>query len=574
MRRYRAHNDCRRYITITLTVIAFVLTAGSVADAAPQPTGTPSRDGQEEYVTLDADRVTYDETGGVATAEGNANLRYKGLLLQSPYMQMNTRTSTIEASGTGDRPVVINWQGRRLTGQKVDYDLRSESGTISKPSGSVDAVRLYGEQLRVLPVDKAVSEDIITRRQARAAEPGGQEQVAEWKKGTFTTCPERPPHYRLESSRILVLPGKKVRVKSPAIYLGETQLFRYPFDYIVDLRRRTQETSFMPLVGYDEDRGAGIGIAGPYEWESGRVSAGIQYWTKTNLEGWASFRQKVGERSSVFYSTSYSWDSDSDRRIWRPKWGIETRYNDWKAVLQWSEKEKLDFDKALGERFEGTLWRYPELSILGPWERDSASGAYWRFSGSWGSYKEDSVYTDRTAGSVELYSEDRPRGNAVPFWKGRVQQKYYSADDAGQTIYEAVAGVDWYLGSLPMTTSYFQRWVRGDSPMRWDDYDDVRELYQWLSVPFDRRWTLSMRGGYDLKEEDLEEMAYLLDFDQGCLLWQLTVRDDLVGDNDWVGLLIEVTAFPGQGVALGENELDRPGAVPEGIPHTNRQGVP
>lgn len=158
-----------------------------------------------------------------------------------------------------------------------------------------------------------------------------------------------------------------------------------------------------------------------------------------------------------------------------------------------------------------------------------------------------------------------------PFYNATYWYYKYDDDlDDSQRILSAILGVRWRLASVNMQTAYLRRWTWGNSPMKWDDYDDREELYQRVAfrIPTNRHskqeWLeLAVRGAYSFDDEELSEMVYKASYNQHCLLWELIYRDDRVTDDDWIGLNLTITAYPESGLRLMDGELFDPCEVPD-----------
>jgi hypothetical protein len=63
-------------------------------------------------------------------------------------------------------------------------------------------------------------------------------------------------------------------------------------------------------------------------------------------------------------------------------------------------------------------------------------------------------------------------------------------------------------------------------------------------------WTLGVRGAYDVLADELAEMVYKVAYNHHCLLWEAVYRDDLRGDDDWMGLTLSIKDLPHGGLRL------------------------
>lgn len=550
-----------RRLTLTLLCFAVLLFRAAPVMAAAEPA---------EQVALEGDRILYDQAAGVATAEGNVEARFRNVRIFAAHLEMDTRSQTITATGQPGDPVTVMQGGRRLSGEKLVYDMQTRRGEMTRASGKVDSIFLRGRTLQVLTVEEAKREGSLSAGRAARAEP--DEMVYTWEEVSVTTCPQFHPHYRLVTKKMVAVPGDRVVIHKPQVYIGETLLFTYPFDYVVDQKER-RATRFLPVPRYDSDKGAGLGIQVPYVWDNGEATLDIVGWQHVDPEGRLVVTQRLAPGWSTFLITAYEYDKSEDDSAWRPSWGMDYSRSPagWHGRLLWSQRESVDLDDVAGVKdYEGTLWREPEFYLYGPWWRDPASGAYWRLAGTWGSYEEGAVEEDRRGLGMSVYQEWSAGSKVSPF--ARMDYWYYDYADADtQKVTDLAAGFRWGLGKVGLRSAYVRRWVEGSSPMKWDAYNEIERVYQRISVPLSTEWLISLRGGYDLIGEDLEEMLYEVKLDQGCLLWELTYRDDRDGNDDWAGLKLTVTAYPDSPLAFQDETVYIPGGRPKGVPGSNEE---
>ena len=526
-------------------------------------------------VTLDAEKVTFDEAGGTATAEGGVLLRYGTLRISAEHVDVDAGTNVVTARSLPGKKIVIVSQGKTLEGDQLRYNLKTREGvllnaTAYAPAGE-GALFIRGKNVEVAPPEIAVQKGWVSKEAAASAIKDG-ETVGKWESASFSTCPLDHPHYRLVTRRVTLIPGKKVIARNPRIYIGDTLLFSYPFDYIVrlDRKERAVEATFMPLVERTSDKGVGLGISGPIAWDTGKVTIDAMYWEKINEEWKLSLEQNVGETLTLFATTSYTWEETTKEKTYRPTWGLFTRSGDWKAKLIWSQREAVEVEKSVGVTYKSVLWRDPEFSIVGPWWQDKVlDWSWWRVKATAGRYEENSggttIHAERKGAGIELYGESE--GDIRAFWNGSYW--YYRYDDPydAQKIGEATVGFRYGRGTVSFGTAYVRRWVSGESPMYWDSYEEREEIHQLVDVSLSSAWAFSLRGGYDLANSTMGELVYRLTYRNNCCMeWEFVYRDDRKGDDDWMGLRLTLTAFPGKPVSFGSKNLNDPFDRPKDAP--------
>ena len=543
------------------------------ATSVSAPAAETEEDGESIY--LDADKVVFEEETGLAVAEGNVRVRREGLRLFAHRVEMDSSEQILSATSAPGRKVSMVQGDRVLTGDSLRYNMLTREGILSGAAGSSPAgdgrVFIKGREMAVAPMELAVAKGWVSRRGARGA--AEDDLAGKLTDVSLTTCNMKNPHYRLVSKSVVFVPGKRVIARNPKVYIGEHLLFTYPFDYVVPLdpnQKRALLSSFFPLVLSDSDKGSGIGIGGPYVWDTGRANLSVAWWSDKGWEGKAEVFQRINDYLTAWGAVERSYEKSSDETLYRPSWGLSHSSGGFDATLRWTQREAVSIEKQAGDTYRGVLWRDPEFALTGPWGRAPLLNAYARFGVSWGEYEEvqenKSARVRRTGAEARIYSEER-RESCTSFVNAAYRRYWYDDEDSNeQEITDAVLGVRWSLGKVDLATAYVRRWVTGETPMLWDYYSDREDIYQKLALPVGKGLSFSVRGGYDLARSELAEMVYALNLKAGeCSRWELAYRDDRIEGEDWVGLSFSITAFPETPVTFGMRELYDPFAVPDGL---------
>jgi LPS-assembly protein len=524
-------------------------------------------------VQVSADRISFEESTGFATAEGNVVIEDANYRVEAPYAEYDSASQQIRANASPGTPVSLITAGRRLDGETLDYNLVTRRGNLTDASGLVDVFYVEGDRIEVMPQSEALPQ----KRRGIRSRAVSDDLAAIWRGASVTTCDYPHPHYRLETARVTIVPNRRLIIKMPRVYLGDTLVFIYPFDATIPLTpgRRRAKHSVFPRFGYESDKGAGFGLSGEFGWETGAVDVGVITWTGGITEGNASISQEFGDGFTAYASSNRVYDKDRRITDWRPNWGLTYERDGWHAGVRWSQRELLSVEKRAGEDSRYVLWRKPEVSVLSPWFDAGRTGARLRTFATWGTYEDATssggpVYRRtgagaQLAGEIEL-GNDRLR----PFYN--TSYWYFNYDDEidRQQVLDAALGVQWKLGKADLRTTYLRRWVSGFSPMWWDLYKEREEIYQEaaMNIPTrnpDLSWRVGVRAAYDLSGGELAEMAYLFTFDEHCLLWEAIYRDDQRGDDDWFGLSVTIKDFPQGNIRLGGNELSDPSDFPNSL---------
>lgn len=534
-----------------------------------------------DKIMLDADKISFEESTGVAKAEGNVRIDNKEVRLFAPYVEYDSGSQQVKAYSSPEGSVTFLTAGRRLSGEKLDYNIITRQGTLTHPSGKIDEFYVKGDSLRIEPTGKP------TKPREKTEDTQGdtvseEDMAAFWDRALLTTCEEPNPHYRLEAKSVTVVPGKSIVVKKPRVYLGGTLIASYPFDYYVPLdeKDKRQARSLFPKIGYESSKGAGLGVSGAYGWQSGMIGMEIIGWTDGIFEGDAQLLQDIGRDFTLRGNLRRQYDKDRDDTLWRPAWALEyATPSGWRFDIEWSQRELVSVKKRAGQDTRYVVWKEPEFMAVSPWFSDRGSGGFYRFFGSWGRY-EDATHgrspkVERMGVGAQVYGEFKNNKERYrPFYNAIYWYYDYDSDISDrQELLDAVLGVRWKMGDLDMETAYLRRWSWGYSPMGWDDYEDREDIYQQISyrIPTKSRkisWVAGIRAAYSIKEKELDEMVYKVAYDQHCLLWEAIYRDDRHGDDDWFGLSLTIKAYPESGVRLSGSDLFDPAKAPDDLaPH-------
>ncbi|GAB6279959.1 MAG: LPS-assembly protein LptD [Thermovirga sp.] len=512
-------------------------------------------------IVLDADSVEYDQARGFAVASGNVRMSRDMLRVFAPRVEYSADDQTVEAFSSPDGRVVLIQGEQRIDGDHLSLDMISGEGVLTNASGNFAAekgrVFATGSDATVYRFETAKAAGITKGRVPKAL----RDRVYQWESVSTTTCENtEEPHYNLVSKRIVIIPGCRIVVARPKVYIGGRYILTYPFDYVIDLAANDR-SQLMPQVAYESDKGVGISIGAPLMLGDVNARWRTFLWSEVDFEGALSLDYKATENITLFAEGWYSWDDDENEKRFRPQWGADYDFSGWTGRIWWSEAESVTVEKELGDTFEGTLWRKPEFTFFSPrWDIPGLMGS-WQLSGVWGDYETRSstgsdTVSIRRSGLGANYSGSAKLGNTSPFWGVSYWWYDYDSNDSTQKVLRTHLGLSWLLGSLEMKSTWVRKWVDGGSPMSWDDYSDSNAFYQRVAIPLGEFWKLTVRGGYDLDEQSLDEMYYRISYDNNCCYRvDIAFRDDRAGTNDWAGIVFVIDAFPSNPFFLGSDEI-------------------
>ncbi|MDY6400213.1 MAG: LptA/OstA family protein [Synergistales bacterium] len=526
-----------------------------------------------DKVTLNADRVSFNDETGHALAEGNAILTYNDISIMAERLDYDADTQKVQAMPLPNQQVVITDGEKVIKGDNLTYDLNTQEGILTGARSAVPigedggVLYVYGEDIDVMPWELAKERKLVH------GEPA--DYLIEWKSVVLTTCALDHPHYRLEAKKISFIPGKKLVAKRPRIYLGSKYLFTSPLDYVVQFKRRAVTHSFLPYFQRSSTRGAGAGITGSIGWDTGHASVGVAWANKTGWEALFEIDQDLGSNLYLSAGFEHSWDDAWRDRVFRPHVALSYRYNGWETTLRWHDNEYIEDQKDTKTEFKGRLERRPELIITTPYFKSSKyswmviSAAYGRFQETIHGQPDGSAVT-RYAVGLKNYFERKihEKGNVELFSSSEGIAFFYDNDKSDHEMFRSFTGLRYNFGSVELGTGYERQSVWGESPMHWDQYKKRQRIHQRIKFPVGREVYLGVRGSYDIDEKVFDEMFYSIQWITDCMVWDLHYRNDRTsGGNDTIGLSLAVKAFPNSPASLGQNKyidpFDRPAEIPK-----------
>ena len=535
-------------------------TSGEISSA---PSVTP------DQVTLNADRVSFNDETGHAMAEGNAILQYNGTTIMAERIEYDADSQRVKAMPLPGDKVVLKNENRAINGDQLDYDLNSGEGILSGPASRLsvgehgEILYVYGGEINVIPWELAQERGLV--------KGSAEDYLMQWQNVALTTCALDHPHYRLESKLITFIPNKRVVAKKPRVYLGNTYLFTSPFDYVVQLKRRSLGYTLLPFFQRSDIKGSNGGITGTLGWETGSLSLGVSYGRSSGFEYMIEIEQEINRDFSFRIGTEYSWDDVWNEKIWRPYASLMYSHNGWAAHLNWRHNEYISDRKDSYYEYKGRLDRNPELVVWAPWFRNSR-GSWTRIFATVGQYKEtlymwpSEGYKTRYGIGLRNYSE-RKAGDVELFANTEAAILRYD-DGADQEMLRSFMGVRYKIGVFELGTAYERQYAWGESSMYWDQYSNRRRIHQRVRFPIGREVYLGFRGSYDLFNSMIDETFYSVQWDTDCMLWDLHYKNDRTrSGNSSIGLTISLKAFPDRSAAFGQkvdvDPFNRPYDVPD-----------
>ena len=573
-----------RFARLALTaLLAFLVSVGAFeaegasgakkAKSAPKAESAP----RPQFVTLDAERVSYDDETAKARAEGKAVMTYGSTVVRANSIDYDAVTQDVIALPLPGGVVEMRAEGRTLTSDRLEYNLETREAIAgnSKSNFPAGLGRLYvrGGELQVLPYDTALSRGLI-RPSAKAGtgEDPPPESIGIVQDAIITTCALDHPHYRLEAKRMTIYPGRRVVARTPRLYLGDAYIFTYPLDYVVLIDREALQRPITPYIQYGEKRGLIVGLSGVYGWDTGFLDLGVAYVSTAGIEWTASVYQSITNNLAVTAGVEYTWDEAWDETRYRPRASLLYNFSGWRASMTWTWGEYIAVRQSTHRIHKGYLERRPEFALFSPWFKDPAFPRSWyRLRTLWGNYQEQTPTFSNDAISrfgaiLYHYTEIPITKNATLFTNSRYESWFYDRDGFDQQLVNSFLGLRWQLGSVQFGTGYERRYAWGTSPMLWDALADLERFHQQVQIPLGKELSLTVRGSYDVPTELLYEVDYTLQWLTDCLRWEIVYHNDRTRlEENKIALRMSLRAFPNTPLAFGEYRSGNPFARP-GVP--------
>lgn len=220
--------------------LALLLLWSGASLAAEESLVTIESARQTSYYT---DEATEDEiivfSGDVviSVVQGKSTSR-----IQAEQVNFNRSQNLLYASGgvTLDRDTG-NGEPEHLTAESLLFNINSEEGIFN--SGTV-----VHSDSGAISVD--TESKLVASAELFARDDSG---TVAFKSGSLTFCEEPDPHWKINASRIWLLPGNEFAFANALLYVGKVPIAYFPFFYYPK-----DELIFNPVFGFDLRRGYGI----------------------------------------------------------------------------------------------------------------------------------------------------------------------------------------------------------------------------------------------------------------------------------------------------------------------------
>ncbi len=409
-------------------------------------------------------------------ASGGVTVTSEGIVLKGSEIIGNLATSEWEAGGD----VSIIWENSTLRASSLKYNTLARTGTLNKATGQYGVFFFSGNSAEIK------SDGLLVVHEA-----------------TTTTCDKPHPHWAIHAKAVEIRQGQYAKVRKLGFSIGGATVFMFP-RYTFDLGARN--TTFLPSPGYDQRDGASLGIFYPLSipWATGAaintrltqrsgIPASIEFQRDLHFTGSdRNFQELPSEIPADLTSLSLLTTQKNTRRArLRTTQGSEQplQGSALASVLIGPRTSRTFIKVASKERIMDPIARYVTL------DRQPEIGL--RFLGipadvpllpnyllgidaqaDWGKLRERENPLWRSRWDARVIARIRKKSDSPWTFEPAVLARYsrYSKGENQRVLAASIALGRQLTPQYFATVTYIRHWLRGASPMQFDNVDVLTEI--------------------------------------------------------------------------------------------------
>ena len=301
-----------------------------------------------ETIVYQSDEINYYVARNRIALSGAAQIDYQTTVLLADEIMFDPSEQILEASGNPD----LRERTDRLVGVHLSYDLAEKTGDID---GGLSTFQdgLYGG-------------DHIVR------EKDGTLRVHN---GTYTTCSNPEPHFRLVSHRMKIYLDDKVVAKPVIFYIGKIPVLALPF-YVFPIRKERHSGFLLPQLelGITEGEGRFVRNFGYYWAPSDYWDASVwaDYYEQTRWIGHVESRYKLRYALSGAVKASFMQELLYNKRRWDLKFSHRQELGrvwtagasgDFRSDATYASDSNQSIQESVNRSLHSQLW------VRGRWSR-------------------------------------------------------------------------------------------------------------------------------------------------------------------------------------------------------------
>ncbi|HSE39967.1 MAG TPA: putative LPS assembly protein LptD, partial [Acidobacteriota bacterium] len=223
--------------------------------------------------------------------EGYVDISHKGIRLQADHAEYDTVTKQLIATGN----VVLDQEGQRITGDKLEMNMEDQTGSMYNVFGYVPPQFFFwGTKLDKLGEDEYKIHD-----------------------GVFTECSQIVPHWQLKTTSTRLTFNEYAHFKNFTLKAKQIPIFYSP--YMMWPIKRDRATGFL-FPGFGPNDRKGFWVGGSFFWAMTRSMDSTFFVDHWALRGWAGggeYRYATGEKSGGSARYYYA-----DDQVLGPEWTL------------------------------------------------------------------------------------------------------------------------------------------------------------------------------------------------------------------------------------------------------------
>jgi lipopolysaccharide assembly outer membrane protein LptD (OstA) len=396
-----------------------------------------------------------------ATGEFNATGNAK-IQQGTTVIESNAITGNI-SSGDVVADGSVTWleADNKLTGEKLNYNYKTKNGQMGTTKGKISGLIVSAESTTLMPESSVIYNSSVTK------------------------CPAQIPDYKMTADKVVIYPGDKIIAYNASFWIKSVKLFTIP-KYTKKIEESEGGSAF-PRVGYDSDDGL-------------YIKQHLEYPIKNRLSGVAD----------VGYYTEQG-----------------TKYQI--GLVQENPSSEISIMSGSIQNSDGEWYeRRPEISYFRNYKPVSGAPLLWAYQLKAADIKDIGAADFQRQETATLYLNHQPlrlsADSNLYLWSSFAQHWYETEDP--RSVFKIGTRIDKTLNpNLNMYVGYNYTHETASSPFVYDDVDAAREVVSGVKWQVDRLWNIGVATSYDLDQEQLTDIDYIVKRNLHCFEAQVTYRE-------------------------------------------------
>lgn len=286
-----------------------------------------------DEIDIKANTLDYDDENRFVVARGSVTITWEKNVLYAEEVKYDITKEFIVANG---RAALVS-ENNVLSGKNIVYDLKTKKGEISETSGFFTPWYFHAGKVesRGAVEQKPASE-------ARSEITGGQ----------FTTCDLSTPHYFIRSNRAVIIPGKRILIYNPILFVRNIPVFYFPV-FTQGLGPHRDDIEVLP--GYNSEDGFTLKTIYTHPFTSfSHIRLYIDYYARRGIGKGAEYDYSLpGKLKGTFYGYQIKENITGHER-----WTMRTAY--WQKLNPlWTGQAEANFlsDTTFNNSYFQENWR-------------------------------------------------------------------------------------------------------------------------------------------------------------------------------------------------------------------------